>query len=60
MVLRQSPYTFQVPTHTPRTPTMDFFASPLTAASNSSEFEPINSTPIDADGNNGPPGCVVA
>ena len=47
------------PTHTPRTPIMDFFTSPLTVAPNSSEAEPIHPTPIDADGgNNG--GCVVA
>lgn len=39
---------------------MDFFANVFTITSNTPEAEPVLSTPVDADGDNGPPGCIVA
>ena len=39
---------------------MDFFATLFSTASNALEAEPTPSTPIDADGGGGTPGCIVA
>ena len=41
---------------------MDFFATLFSTASNLNalEAEPTPSTPIDADGGGGTPGCIVA
>ena len=39
---------------------MDFFATLFSIAPNAPDAEPITSTPIDADGGGGTPGCIVA